>query len=255
MTVYLDLVVALNFLVDFLLLLGTNKLSGFPAAVGRCALGGALGALYSGSCLLPKFRFLGNVLWRLVFLLLMGLTAFGLNRSAIKRLCVFVILSMALGGMAISLGRGDFWGLALGSAGIWLLCQAAFGQTIGGREYIPLTVTYRGTSVSAIALRDSGNTLVDPITGEQVFLISAELAEKLTGLTAAQLSAPLETLASRSIPGLRLIPYRAVGRKEALLLGMKFSEVRLGKKKISAVIAFVPEGLGQDSMVEALVTV
>ena len=255
MTVYLDLVMVLNFLVDFLLLLGTNQLSGFPAAAVRCALGGGLGAIYSGICMLPEFRFLGNVLWRVVFLLLMGLVAFGWNRSAVKRLCVFVILSMALGGMAISLGRGDFGGLVLGAAGIWLLCQAAFGQTVGGREYIPLTVTYQGTSVSTIALRDSGNTLVDPITGEQVFLISAELAEKLIGLTAAQLAAPLETLASRPIPGLRLIPYRAVGCREGLLLGMRFPEVRLGQKKTSAVIAFAPEGLGQDGMVEALVTV
>ena len=30
MEVYLDLVIILNFLVDFLLLLGTNRLSGFP---------------------------------------------------------------------------------------------------------------------------------------------------------------------------------------------------------------------------------
>ena len=37
MAVYLDLVVLLNYLVDFLLLLGTNRLSGFPLAPGRCA--------------------------------------------------------------------------------------------------------------------------------------------------------------------------------------------------------------------------
>ena len=48
MEIYLDLVILLNFLVDFLLLLGTNRLSGFPAAIGRCALAAALGALHSG---------------------------------------------------------------------------------------------------------------------------------------------------------------------------------------------------------------
>ena len=33
--VYLDVAVVLNFLVDFLLILGTNRLAGFPAALLR----------------------------------------------------------------------------------------------------------------------------------------------------------------------------------------------------------------------------
>ena len=45
MKIYLDLVVILNFLVDFLLLLGTNRLSGFPASPLRAAAAAALGAL------------------------------------------------------------------------------------------------------------------------------------------------------------------------------------------------------------------
>ncbi len=254
MTVYLDLVVALNFLVDFLLLLGTNKLSGFPAGVKGCVLGAALGGAYSGMCMVPGFRFLGNLLWRTVFLLLMGLAAFGWNRSALKRLGVFLILSMALGGMAVSMGRGDFLGLCLGAAGVWLLTVLAFGDRIGGQEYVPLTVSYEGRQISAIALRDSGNTLQDPITGEQVFLISADLAEALTGLTRKQLASPLETLTQRPIPGLRLIPYRAVGCDSGMLLGMRFPETKVGEKKVSAVIGFAPEGLGQESMYQALVT-
>ena len=48
--VYGDVVMALNFLVDFLLLMGTDRLAGFPAAAGRCALAAGLGAVYSGAC-------------------------------------------------------------------------------------------------------------------------------------------------------------------------------------------------------------
>ena len=50
LTVYLDLVMLLNFLVDFLLLLGTNRLSGFPAAPGRCALAAVFGSVYAAGC-------------------------------------------------------------------------------------------------------------------------------------------------------------------------------------------------------------
>ena len=44
MVVYLDLVMGLNFGVDFLLLLGTNHLAGFPPGYGRTAAAAALGA-------------------------------------------------------------------------------------------------------------------------------------------------------------------------------------------------------------------
>ena len=45
MAVYLDLVMLLNFLVDYLLLLGTNRLSGSPMTPGRCALAAVLGSV------------------------------------------------------------------------------------------------------------------------------------------------------------------------------------------------------------------
>ena len=60
MDIYLDLAVILNFIVDFLLLLGTNRLAGFPLDARRCALAAALGGVYGGACLIPGFSFLGD---------------------------------------------------------------------------------------------------------------------------------------------------------------------------------------------------
>lgn len=252
MEVYLDLVVILNFLVDFLLLLGTNRLSGFPLSARRCALAAALGGIYGGACMLPGFRFLGSLLWRTVSLGLMAVTAFGLDSSAVKRTGVFILLSMALGGIAISFGQGNFAALVLAAGGVWLLCRVAFGETVGGREYIPITLTYGARSADLVALRDSGNTLRDPITGEQVFVIAGEVAQKLTGLSADQLRRPLETMALRPLPGLRLIPYRAVG-SGGMLLGMRFEDVKVGGRRQAAIVAFAPEGLGRGGC-QALVT-
>lgn len=247
------MVVILNFLVDFLLLLGTNRLSGFPLSVKRCGLAAALGGIYSGACMLHGFRFLGNTLWRVVSLMLIAATAFGCDRSAVKRGGVFLLLSMALGGIAIRFGRGDFLTLVLAAAGVWLLCRVAFGNTVGSREYVPVSLTYGGHSASLIALRDSGNTLRDPITGEQVFVIAGEVAQSLTGLSEQQLRTPLETLALRPIPGLRLIPYRAVG-SGGMLLGLRFENVKVGNRTQSAIVAFAPEGLGGGMAYQALVT-
>lgn len=252
MDIYLDLAVILNFIVDFLLLLGTNRLAGFPPDARRCALAAALGGIYGGACLLPGFSFLGSLLWRTVCLALMAGLAFGLSKGALKRGGVFLLLSLALGGLAGSLGRGDILTLCLAAGGVWGLCRAAFGETVGGQEYVPLRLAYGGKALSLTALRDTGNTLRDPVTGEPVFLICGQAAETLTGLSQEALRHPLETLAQRPIPGLRLIPYRAVGSGSGMLLGLKFRDVKLGNKTLDAVIAFAPEGLGNTC--QALVT-
>ena len=98
--VYLDMVMLLNCLVDYLLILGTNRLTGYPPEGARAAGSSLLGSIYAAACLFPDFRFLGNVLWRAVFLLLMAVLAFGWNLGAVRRGAVFILLSMALGGIA-----------------------------------------------------------------------------------------------------------------------------------------------------------
>lgn len=244
MAVYLDLVMALNFGVDFLLLLGTNRLSGFPAHPWRCAGAALLGAAYAAGCLLPGFRFLGNPLWRGVSLVLMASLAFGWEKSALKRGAVFVLLSMALGGLALSMGRNDIPALLLAALGCYLLCRLSFGNKIGGKEYVQVVLRYQGREERLTALRDTGNTLRDPISGESVLVVAADIGGRLTGLTREQIAQPLQTLTNAPIRGLRLIPYRAVGNAGGMLLGLRMTDVQIGAKRGSAIVAFAPEGLG-----------
>ena len=252
MRIYLDLVVGLNFFVDFLLLLGTNRLAGFPADVKRALPAAALGGIYSGICLLRGFHFLGNILWRLVSLVLMAVTAFGRNRSVWKKCGIFVLLSMALGGLTAGLGRVNIPALVLAAGGLWGLSAVAFGGKIGGREYVPVELHFGEQTANVIALRDSGNTLRDPVSGESVLVIGGEVAQKLTGLTMAEICAPLETLAKRPLSGLRLIPYRAVGKSGGMLLAVRFPDVKIGQEHRSTIVAFAPEGLGEGTMYQAL---
>jgi len=249
---YLGLIMGMNFYVDLLLLLGTNQLAGFPSDYQRLAVAAGYGAVYSGACMLREFRFLGNLCWRLVSLGLIAVIAFGLRQSTLKRGGVFMLLSLALGGIALSIGRSDFPVMLLSALGIWLLCAGCFGAVASGREYTDVVLTYGDRRIALVALRDTGNTLKDPVTGEQVLVISGEAASKLTGLTRTQLLSPLETLTQRVVPGLRLIPYRAVGHSCGMLLGMRIDQCSIGGRQCSAVVAFAPEGLGREDGYQAL---
>lgn len=247
---YLELVMLLNFLVDSLLLLGTNRLTGHPPGWGRCALGALLGGIYGGMCLIPGFRFLGNTFWHLVFLGLVGGIAFGWEKSGWKRSGLFALLRLALGGMVVGLGQVSCPVLLLCTGGIWLLCR--IGLSGGGREYVPLEIRYRDNVVHLTALRDTGNSLRDPVTGEQVLVIGADAAGKLTGLNRDQLRDPLGTLGKRILPGLRLIPYRAVGQPSGMLVAMRVKDVKVGDRCGAALVAFAPDPIGVRDSFQAL---
>lgn len=241
----------LNFCVDFLLLLGTNRLAGYPPGVVRIFLAAAFGALYSGVCLIRGFHFLSGGLWRVVSLALLTGIAFGWEPGSFRRCGIFLLLSAALGGVTLGLGRTRLLLLLLCAAGVWILCVITSGNGVGKNQYIPVRLCYGGRNVELTALRDTGNTLRDPVTGERVLVIGASPTQKLTGLSREQLKHPLETLAHGPIPGLRLIPYSSVGGS-GMLLGLRLKDVTVGNRKQGAVVAFAPDGLDGAKGYEAL---
>ena len=248
----MDGVMLINFLVDFLLLLGTNRLSGFPSDKRRLLAASALGAVYSGVCLLRSFRFMESLLWQTVLLLLMGSIAFGWSRSALRQCGVFLLLSLALGGLTVCIGRADIRVLVLAGIGLWCLCCLCFEGVPRSREYVPLTITYAEKTLKLLALRDTGNTLRDPITGCSALVLSAGAASRLTGLSRQQLRKPLETIAEHPIAGLRILPYRTVGQGSSMMLAMVFEDVVLNGRKQKSLVAFAPENFGGDGHYQAL---
>ena len=252
MRIYADAVMLLNFLVDFLLILGTNRLSGFAPDCGRAAAAAMIGGAYGGACLIRGFSFLNSILWRIVCLLLMVLVAFGWNRSSLRRAGVFVLLSMALCGIVVGMGQSSIWMLLLSSALMWLLCNVSFRGSVGKCEYVNVKLCWEEREMEIIALKDTGNTLHDPVTGEQVLVAGADVGERLIGLTSYQLLHPIETLASGKIPGLRLIPYHAVGQSGSMLLAVRIPKAQIGKRNLQPLVAFAPDKIACGEMYQML---
>lgn len=249
MTVYLDGVIFLNFLVDFLLLLAAGRLCGFPVKFGKAVAGGALGGVYAALCLLPGFAFLGNFLWRTVSLWAMAVIVYGFSLSALRRGLVFVFLCLALGGAVMGIGKGGILGIVCAAGILCILCCVGFQGRLGANTYLPVELSYGEKRLKLTALRDTGNTLCDPVTGQQVLVIGADVAQKLTGLTPHQLKTPVETVGI--IPGLRLIPYHSVGGC-GFLLALRLQDVKIGGWQGSALVAFAPEGLSKEGAYQAL---
>ena len=245
MPIYLDVLILLNFLVDFLLLMGTNRLAGYPVCIKRALAAGAVGGVYGGVCVVPGMTFLAATHWRLMVLALMAVVAFGCSRDAVRRGILFILLSMALGGIAMGMKQGGFWSLIWSAGALGGLCIFGFRGKLGA-QYVSVRI---GECVFT-ALIDTGNHLADPLTGQQIMVVSPGIAEKILKIDAKKLEDPVALM--EQVKGLRLVSFHAVGRSGGLLPVKRFENVQIGKWRGSCLVAFSPNELGQGKPYDAL---
>ncbi len=224
--------------VNFLLLLGTNRLLGSPSSIIRALLAALVAGVYSALCILDGFSHFGSLFFRVVMLVILSLIAYGPRKYQMQKGAVFTLLHMALSWLSLGAG-GGVWTPLFSASGILFLCSwCTPSQT---QRFVPVELTYDKVTLKILALKDTGNCLKDPVTGRSVLVISPKITEKLTGLTQTQLQDPVGTMGA--IPGLRLIPFTTVGNKNGLMLAMRFKKVKIGAWQGSALVAFAPEGL------------
>ena len=244
MRLYLLPVMGMCFVVDGLLLGAAGALTERKPPWLELGVSSALGAIYGGACLLPEVRFLGGIGFRIIVLLVMGLMVYGLRSFCVAGL--FCALNLCCNALALMMD-GPMGALTCGLMVALLMLMASSKHC----RLVPVELCWEDKSQQVMALRDTGNGLRDPITGEQVLVVGPEVAGRLLGLSRNQLKHPVETLADRPLPGLRLIPYNSVGGG-GLMLALRLPRVRIGRFWRSSVVAFAGEGLQGAEGFEAL---
>ncbi len=273
MVIYLDLVAVLNFLVDGLLLYGTARLGAAAIRWRRLLLAAVLGAVYAVAVYLPGLAFLQSLLCKLAVGTVMLLTAFGIKRSTLRLGAVFAALTLALCGAvyAVELLRHgrfyyrenqlffpvSFFSLLLTALAVSLACRLLLPRlNHAPNSVLPLEIELQGKKISLTALRDSGNTLTDPITGDPVLTAYAgaviPLFPKELALKAADFSSPIALMERLRAFSPRLIPYRAVGISNGLLLSIN-CHITINNRTSSMPLALTPTPLSDGGAYDVLI--
>ena len=243
--VLLLFVATLNGVVSYLLMLAASHLMGRPVCFLRLIIPAMLSALYGGLCLLRTDWILGSLPCRLLFLLITALIAFGVKESGYLCGILYIAMQLVAGG-----GKREPISQLLSLLGIAVLCGFFLS---GGQKTIPVFLSFQGRQVKLSALKDTGNTLKDPLTGRPVLIIGPKAAGHLTGLSLQELKNPIDTLSRQPIKGLRLIPYRTIDRRDGMLLGLTIWQGRVGSRKGGIVVAFSGEELDDKGVIEGLI--
>jgi len=254
MVVYWDLLALWNFAADYLLLLCAVRLAGLSPRRGRLASAAALGALYAVVQAALPF----STAALLAALALLCAAAFAGSGQALRLSLLFALLACALAGGVLLLGRltGSLrrlvrgvvwaelpWGVFLGASALsYLLLSLVFrgGARHGGSERVRVTIARGGRRVKLTLLRDTGNTLTDPRTGEGVPVIGADALRPL-------FDAETYALLCRGgvPPGFAALPYRAVGTPCGALAAFRCDALHADGRTLGArLIAVSPQRVG-----------
>lgn len=239
MVVYVDIVFLLNCLADGAALYATGRLSGLPVGKRRLLAAALLGGTYGALCVLPGWGVLASPLPQAAAAAGLVWLAFGRRGAFLRQLLLFFILSCALGGALVAVGR--LLEMEEGLAALARLDWRVF-LLAGGSCFLVLSVVFRGGAHHAVAgqlcrfvlerrgrraaltaLLDTGHTLTDGLTGRPVLTVYWEALEPLWTVEERLILARLERdggaeCLARLGPGFRLLPYQAVGVSGGLLL-------------------------------------
>jgi len=249
---YIVLASGLNFIVQFLLLLGTGYLCGCPPDAIRMLAGATVSGVNAYISMLYPLSVLSRPTWRLTEILLISWIVFGSGRGFSGKAAVHFVISMALDGVVSGIAEKNKWLIIPAAMCVCLMCVYISFGIRQQKGFVPVDLSYGGKRLSLTAMCDSGNTLRDPLTGKPVLIVGADVAQQLTGLTQEQLHNPSETILQASLPGLRLIPYRTISCAGGLLLAMRMQNVRIGSWSGNVLVALAPEILEGNNRYQAL---
>ena len=226
MVIYIDILLALNWWIDFLLLLGVRRAMGGGVRSWRLALGALVGAVSCFTLFLPPMSVWLSLLIRLLAAALMVTVAFRRRswQDWGRRVILLFALSAGLAGLCGALyfflapqGFYVFNGVVYYSVpplllvaltvvcyGLLWLSEQLLRRRAPKEHLFRVRLTHEGRTVTFPCLYDSGNHLVEPFSGRPVLVVERGVAEELLPVPPSVEDMPAQT-------GWRLIPYDTLG--------------------------------------------
>lgn len=289
MTVYIDVLFVINFVVNYVLLLITGKIMRREIKNSRLFLASVLGAFYACFMFFPQIKFMYGFSFKIIASLGLILVSYGTKnvRLFLKTAFVFYLSSFVFGGVTLAIFYFTDAGLKYGGAlnnGIfyfnlpwkilffsclfaYIVVKVGFGiyKRDKNFSYKRIKVVFLKNSAYLNALVDTGNLLMDPITNSPV--VVAEFESVKTLLPPALIKLFKEDkendlqMVSDAVKDteiekrLRMIPFSSLGAQNGIMLGFKPDSVSVGNRVISNVcIGICTENLSNSHSYNALIS-
>jgi stage II sporulation protein GA (sporulation sigma-E factor processing peptidase) len=264
--VYLDIIWALNFLFDSLLLYLTAIILKREVKLWRILTGGLIGSVIILLSITSLHAFIGHPFTKMLFSILMVLTVFGFKRFRffLKGLMTFYLLTFLIGGGLIGVHYFISFDYQL-TSNVMLASVKGFGDPISWlfvligfpvawhfsrksieniemtkiqyESIVKVVITLNGISYSFKGLVDSGNQLQDPISKMPVMFVSIKNRLDSFPETIVKIAQNPEAMimGEEPIPAewenrIRIMPCKVVGQEFQLIAAVKPDQILIEKE-------------------------
>ena len=255
MTIYLDIVLLENIVLNYIILLSTAIISKSKMITSRILLSSIVGGIYAILNYMTDNDFFINIIIKIAISVIMILIAFKdfEIRKILKQLVFFYLTSFTFGGIAfmllyfinpknIVMNEGYFVGTyplkitvlagGVGFVVISIVAQFVKNKITEKSMIYDLEIFFDGKVIKIKSMLDTGNLLKEPISKADVIIvekeslkgvISNDILDNLNNIVKGKWISNVNIYSYK----FRLIPFSSLGNESGLLLGFKPDYIRI----------------------------
>ncbi len=290
MTIYIDVVLIENLIMNYIILLATGIIIKTKIKHLRLILGSLIGAIYTIITYIITIKIYSNFFLKILLSIIIIYVAFNPQniKNMWKQLIVFYLTSFVFGGAAFALiyvvkpqdilmRNGLFLGtyplktVILSAIIAFIIIIVTFKivkSKISKKDmYKDVRILFEGKQIKLKAMLDTGNLLKEPITGKPVIVVEhtclydvlpKEILNNLEQILGGDFENISEEIKNKYITKLKFIPFSSLGKQNGMLLGISPDYIEIIEedniKKIDDIIVGIyNKSLTKDGRYRALI--
>ena len=259
MTIYIDIIIVENLIMNYIILYATGLISKSPKSYLRMFLASLIGAVYATLEYILKVNIYSNIILKTILSIIIVYIAF--NPQDVKKMCkqlvLFYVTTFTFGGIAtyliyvlkpqnIIIKNGMyvgtyvlkviFVGAIIGTIILAIAFKMAKNKITKKDMICKVKIKLNGKEETVEAMVDTGNMLKEPITGTPVVvvertslyeLLPKEILNNTESILGGDFEKIPEEIKNEYVPKLKLIPFASLGKQNGMLVGIKPEKIEV----------------------------
>ena len=259
MTIYIDIIIVENLIMNYIILYATGIISKDKISYTRIFFASLIGAVYAVTEYILKLNIYSNILIKIVLSIIIVYVAFYPQnvKKMYKQLVMFYVTTFTFGGVAtyliyvlkpqnIIIKNGMyvgtyvlkviFLGAIVGTAILFVAFKLAKNKITKKDMICKIKIKINGKEKVLDAMVDTGNMLKEPITGTPVAvvertslydLLPKEILNNTESILGGDFGKIPEDIKNEYILKLKIIPFASLGKQNGMLVGIKPEKIEV----------------------------
>lgn len=292
MTIYLDIILCENLLMNYIILFATYVIikPKIKHPQIRIILSSLIGSIYAVIVYLNILSIYSNLFAKIILSIVMVYIAFNPKNAKIllKQMIIFYLVSFIFGGCTFALiyfinpenvkmKNGVFVGMYPLKVGLvagviaFTITQIAFkinkNKLNNKNTFFNIQLYYKNRSIIVKALLDSGNMLKDPISQTPVIIVEKESLYKIIPARVLNYienvigggdEAENKENIQEYLPKIRMVPFMSLGKENGMLVGIRLDRIKIETEDIdiqkeNIIVGIYEKKLTKDNKYNALI--